>query len=437
VANRDRVATLAHHGARHLIATTAGMRQALAGTLLVLAALAPCAAQEHPRMSAGAIATDRANFRQCLDRLRGEASARRVSREVFDRETASLTPNMRLIGLQRGGQAEFERPLWDYLAAKVSAARITEGRTLLQRHAALFDRLERSFGVDRFVLTAIWAGESNFGRTMGDASILRSTATLACIGRRQEFYANEFVAALEIVARGDIPSARLRGSWAGAFGHMQFMPTTFRAHAVDADGDGRRDLIASIADGLGSAANKLKTSGWMSDANWGYEVVLPSGFDHRLGASDQRMPIAEWERLGVRRADGAVFPRGGDVANLLLPTGARGPAFLVTQNFHVLRLYNTSDAYAIGIGHLADRLRGGGPILRSWPRDVRSLSRAERMELQRRLTHMGFDTGGTEGRFGARTRDAVRNFQVRAGLLPDGFATEDVLVRLRRHGAGN
>lgn len=314
----------------------------------------------------------------------------------------------------------------------MSDARITEGRRLLASNATLLSRVEAAYGVDGPVLVALWASESHFGRVMGDRPILRTAATLACHGRRQEFFAREFVVALEIVARGDATLERLRGSWAGAFGHMQFLPTTFQAYGVDFDGDGRRDLIGSTADALASAANKLKQVGWQAGRRWGYEVVLPAGFDHRLAASDRRMPVAEWQRLGLARADGQAFPHGADIANLLVPTGARGPAFLVLENFHVLRRYNTSDAYAISIGHLADRIRGGGPFVRPWPRDIRPLSLAERIELQERLTAMGFDTGGTEGRIGARTRDAVRGFQVRAGLLPDGFPTHDVLAALRR-----
>jgi lytic murein transglycosylase len=393
---------------------------------------APARAQtDHPRMTPAAVAADRAAFRACLAALRPEALRAGVAAAVFDRELAAVEPDMRLVDLLRG-QPEFERPIWEYVDGLVTRARLDEARTALARHADLLGRIERAYGVDRFTLVGLWAAESHFGRSMGDRPIVRSTATLACIGRRQEFFRSELLAALHLLSGGDIPSARLRGSWAGAFGHMQFMPSTFRGYAVDFDGDGRRDPIGSVADALASAANKLKGVGWLPDRPWGFEVLLPAGFDYRLAASDRRMTFAEWEGVGVRRPGGRPFERADDVANLLLPAGVHGPAFLVLANFHALRAYNTSDAYAVGVGHLADRLRGAGPIERGWPRHLRPLSRVERVELQQRLTALGLDTGGTEGRIGARTRDAVRGFQLRVGLVPDGFPSHEVLERLRR-----
>lgn len=399
---------------------------------LALAGLSPAArAQtEPPEMQAAALAADRANFRQCLGNLWPQAQARGLQRGLFDRELGGLEPNMRLAELMRA-QPEFERPLWTYIAGAVSQERIAKGRQLIQRHQQMFQRIERDHGVDRQTLVALWAMETNFGATMGDLSVLRSTATLACVGRRKEFFSGELLAALELVQRGDIPAAQLRGSWAGAFGHTQFMPSTFLRHAVDGDGDGRRDLINSLADAFASTARYLRAEGWQPGQTWGYEVRLPQGFDFRQVTSDRRMTIAEWERLGVRRVGDRAFPRGSDVATLGIPAGARGPAFLLLPNYHALRRYNGSEAYAYALGHLADRFKGGGPFVQAWPTGLPPLSRADRLEMQQRLSALGFDVGTVDGKIGGRTRDAVRAFQIRAGMVADGFPTQDVLRRLR------
>jgi lytic murein transglycosylase len=410
------------------------MRRALA--LLLALAATPAFAQEHPEMTPAAIAADRANFGRCIAAAGAEAARAGVPQALIDREIAGLQPEMRLIENMRS-QPEFERPLWAYIAHMVNDARVAEGRRQLQRHQALLQRIEAQTGVDRYTLVALWGVETNFGAAMGSTPILRSVGTLACVGRRKEFFRGEFVAALRILARNDIAPPDLVGSWAGAFGHTQFMPSTFFNHAVDGDGDGRRNLVRSLPDALASTANMLRRDGWERGKTWGYEVVLPQGFDFRLAGGDRRMTVADWRARGVRRAGGRDFPRDDDMANLVVPTGARGPAFLVMANYHAIRRYNGSEAYAFALGHLADRLRGGGGFVQAWPTGTRMLTRLERMEMQRRLTELGFDTGGADGKIGQRTRDALRAFQIRAGLVPDGFPTAEMLGRLRTRTASN
>jgi lytic murein transglycosylase len=292
--------------------------------------------------------------------------------------------------------------------------------------------MERAYGVDRAIVAAIWGVESKYGTMGGERPVLRSTATLACIGRRRDFFRGEFLATLEILQRGDIAPDRLVGSWAGAFGPTQFMPTSFLRYAVDFDGDGRRDVVDSIADVIASTANNLKTDGWVRGQSWGYEVVLPQGFDYRLADSSRQMNVRQWQNLGVRRADGKPLLRPADRASLLLPAGARGPAFLTLDNFRVIMKYNPAEAYALAIGHLADRLHGGAPFVQNWPRDERVLTIDERYELQQLLARRGFGIGAPDGRIGPQTRLAIRDFQTSVGQIPDGFASSEVLDRLRQ-----
>jgi membrane-bound lytic murein transglycosylase B len=261
--------------------------------------------------------------------------------------------------------------------------------------------------------------------------VIRSTATLACIGRRQDYFREELLSALEILARGDVRPEHLKGSWAGAFGPTQFMPTSFKRYAVDFDGDGRRDVVASIPDLIASTANNLKKDGWTAGQTWGYEVVVPPGFNFLLADRSRQMTVREWEQAGLRRAGGKPFARHGDQAYLLVPAGAQGPGFLMLPNFRAIMKYNPSEAYAMAIGHLADRLRGGEPFVQPWPRHERVLSRAERYELQQLLARRGYDVGEPDGRLGAKTRVALRQFQASVGSVPDGFASAAILDRLR------
>jgi membrane-bound lytic murein transglycosylase B len=386
----------------------------------------------HPLMTAEAIRAAAANFGTCLENLWPEAARRGVTRATFEANTKGLTPDLRIMDLV-DTQPEFTKSFWDYLDLLVNDARIKRGGEILAQYRAVFDAVEKAYGVDRHIVVAIWGIESNFGTMVGDRPVIRSTATLACVGRRQAYFRDEFLAALEIINRGDISPDRLKGSWAGAFGPTQFMPTSFKRYAVDFDGDGRRDVVDSVPDLVASTANNLKTDGWMPGQTWGYEVTLPAGFNYLLADNAKSMTLREWERLGVVRVGGKAYPRPTDRAYLLIPAGANGPSFLMLNNFRVLMKYNPAEAYALAIGHLADRMRGDGPIVAAWPREERVLMSAERYELQQLLIRRGFDIGGEpNGRINAKSRNAIKRFQVSQGLIPDGFASAEMLERLRQ-----
>jgi membrane-bound lytic murein transglycosylase B len=388
-------------------------------------------ASGHPLMTADAIRAAAANFHTCLEQLWPQAEKRGVSRAVFDAQTAGLTPDLRIMDLL-DAQPEFTKAIWDYLDLLVSDDRIQNGRAMLARHRAIFDAVEKSYGVDRHIITAIWGVESNYGTQVGQRPVVRSTATLACVGRRQDYFREEFLSALEIIARGDVDAARLQGSWAGAFGPTQFMPTSFKKYAVDFDGDGRRDVVDSIPDLIASTANNLKKDGWVTGQTWGYEVVVPEHFNFLLADRARVMTMQEWSRTGISRPAGKAFTRLDDRAYLLVPAGAHGPGFLMLQNFRVIMKYNPSEAYALAIGYLADRLRGGEPFVQQWPRNERVLTRDERLELQQLLANHGYDVGTPDGQLGGRTRAALRQFQATSGFVPDGFASAALLERLRR-----
>jgi len=387
-------------------------------------------ASGHPAMQADAIRVAAAGFRSCLEGLWPLAERRGVPRSAFVAHTAGLTPELQIMDLL-DAQPEFTKSLWEYLDILVNDARIEAGRALLAQHRATFDAVEKAYGVDRHIIAAIWGVESNYGTAIGERSVIRSTATLACIGRRQDFFREEFLSALEILARGDLKPDQLRGSWAGAFGPTQFMPTSFKRYAVDFDGDGRRDVVDSVPDLVASTANNLKKDGWVGGQTWGYEVVVPPGFNYLNLDHSRVLTVREWERAGIHRPGGKSFARKDDKAYLLLPAGAQGPAFLMLQNFRVIMKYNPAEAYALAIGHLADRLRGGGPFAQAWPRHERVLTRAERYELQQLLVQRGYDIGEPDGRLGPRSRTALRAFQIAVGAVPDGFASASILERLR------
>lgn len=390
---------------------------------------APATTASHPDMTPAALARDEANFSRCIAALEPKARAAGVSAAGFRRYTAGLKPDMGIMEKLQT-QPEFSRTAGDYVEMLVSETRIRKGREAMAQNAAVFAEVERRYGVDRYVVAAIWGIETNYGSARGSYPVLQATGTLACVGRRKAYFRDEFVAALRIVDRGDIPESHLRGSWAGAFGLTQFMPTAFQRDAVDFDGDGHRNVVDSVADAMGSTANKLKRGGWQAGRSWGYEVVLPRRFDYLLADKNIRKPMREWAALGIHRPDGRAMPPGDEMAYLLLPAGAKGPAFLMTDNFKAILSYNPADAYALAIGHLADRLRGGGPFVQPWP-DQRALSRNERSELQQRLASRGYNVGTPDGAIGAQTRAAVRDYQVAVGLPPDGMASGEVLDSLR------
>jgi lytic murein transglycosylase len=383
-----------------------------------------------PRMTAAAIRAAAADFRGCLERLWPLAARRGITRATYDVYTASLTPDLRIMDLL-DGQPEFTKSFWDYLDLLVNDTRIEQGRAILQRYRATFDAVERAYGVDRYVIAAIWGVETNYGTQGGDRPVIRSTATLACIGRRQNYFREEFLSAMEILARGDVKPDRLVGSWAGAFGPTQFMPTAFKRYAVDFDRDGRRDVVDSVPDIIASTANNLKKDGWVTGQTWGYEVVVPATFNFMLADRARSMTIRDWERSGITRPGNKPFPRPDDRAFLLIPAGVQGPGFVMLANFRAIMRYNPAEAYALAIGHLADRLRGSPPFAQNWPRYERVLSRDERLELQQLLERHGYDVGEADGHLGAKTRAAIRDFQTRIGRVPDGFASAGVLDQLR------
>ncbi|WP_425316871.1 lytic murein transglycosylase [Stutzerimonas chloritidismutans] len=369
------------------------------------------------------------SFNQWREQFRAEALAAGISAATFDQAFAGVQPDPAVIEADRS-QPEFTRPVWQYLEGAISPQRVRSGRRLLSEHATTLDQIEARYGVDRETLVAVWGLESSFGQIMGDKSVIRSLATLAHEGRRPAFAKSQLIAALEILQHGDVEPQRMRGSWAGAMGQTQFIPTTYNTHAVDFDGDGKRDIWNSSADALASAAHYLQASGWKQGKAWGFEVELPEGFDYALADTEIRKPLAEWRRLGLRNLPGDQEEAS---ASLLLPAGHRGPAFLIMDNFRAILRYNNSSAYALAIGLLAENFQGKGEVAGSWPRGEQPLSRSERLELQERLVAQGFDPGTPDGIIGANTRKAIRGFQQRLGWPADGHPTQELLGRLRAH----
>ena len=325
-------------------------------------------------------------------------------------------------------QSEFGARIWEYLDSAVTTTRISQGQAAMRQHSGLLSRIEERFGVPPEVVVAIWGIETSFGANRGSTPILATLATLAKDGRRGAYFEEQLIDALKIVQAGDISPQAMIGSWAGAFGHTQFMPSSYLTYAVDFSGNGRRDVWGTDpADALASAANYLARRGWTRGQPWAVEVSLPNGFD--LGATGQRQSADAWGRAGLRPAAGGALASG--MSRLILPGGARGPAFLAYDNYDVLKEYNISDAYVLALGHLSDRLRGGGALRGQWPRGDRALNLSERTELQRRLNELGHDTGGIDGRIGPATVAAVQAWQRAVGIPPDGYVNAEILARLR------
>jgi lytic murein transglycosylase len=380
-------------------------------------------------LSASAFA--QAEFRSCLSGLRGQAAAHGVSCATFDTATRALEPDLTILPLM-DNQPEFKTPIWDYLGALVDDERVQDGRAAMRQWSQALAAAEARYGVDRHVIAGVWGVESNFGKDIDGRPLVQSLATLSCYGsRRRDYFAGELMATLKIIEKGDIAPASLRGSWAGAFGHTQFMPSTFQRLAVDLDGDGRRDVVDSVPDAVGSTANFLRKAGWQSNLPWGYEVRLPEGFAAgQLGRKNKR-PLASWAALGVTRIDGR--PLSGDYpAGIIAPAGLNGPAFVVTKNFDAVYSYNAAESYGLAIALLGDRLKGQPGIRTAWPTDDPPLTRADRRELQRLLTARGYDVGEPDGRIGSKTREALKDVERRIGLEPRGRPGGKVLEALRR-----
>ncbi len=370
-----------------------------------------------------------ARFDAWLRDFRTRALREGITARVFDTAMAGIRPNDEI--LQREAhQPEFSRPIWAYLDSAVSQARIDNGRRALSRYRTLLGEIEARYGVEREVVVAVWGLESSFGELRGRTPILPALATLAISSRRADFYEEQLIGALRIIQAGDVDASHMVGSWAGAMGHTQFIPTSYLAYAVDFRGDGRRDIWSDDpTDSLASTAAYLADHGWQRGQPWGIEVTIPSNFNPRLANTSR--DVGEWTRLGVRPQRGASLPRTGE-ATLMFPAGSRGPAILAFRNFRVIKRYNNADAYAIAIGHLADRLRDGPGFVASWPRDDRPLSRPEREELQQHLARAGHYDGDIDGRVGSGTLAAVRDWQAQNGLAPDGYVSLALLERMRR-----
>jgi len=365
--------------------------------------------------------------------FRKEALAAGIRADLFDRAFIGVSPDMSVIKADRS-QPEFTRPVWEYLDGALSPLRVNKGKTLIQQNAQILQSIEQRYGVDREALVAVWGMESNFGQFQGTKSVINSLATLAYEGRRPGFAHAQLIAALQILQQGDIAPEKMLGSWAGAMGQTQFIPTTYNTHAVDVDGDGRRDIWGSSTDALASTAHYLQSSGWQRGQPWGFEVELEEGFDYSLADGTIRKPLSEWIRLGVSTYDGMPIPPGDQQlpAALLLPAGYRGPAFLVFDNFRAILKYNNSSSYALAVGLLSERFKGGGLVYGQWPKDDLPLSRTERIELQTLLAQHQYDAGTPDGIIGANTRKAIRSAQQSLGWPADGYPTHQLLENLRK-----
>ncbi|RUR31886.1 lytic murein transglycosylase [Vreelandella nanhaiensis] len=367
-----------------------------------------------------------ANFSQWLVEFRRHAAAQGISEATLASALNDVRYRDRVIELDRY-QPEFVRPIWEYLDSATSDTRVNNGREKLEANRQTALEMQQRFGVPAEIIVAIWGIESNYGSNFGDFSTIEALATLAYDGRRRDFARGELLAALRIIDQGDISAERMKGSWAGAMGHTQFIPSSFEAYAIDGDNDGNRDIWGSIPDVMASTANYLAKAGWQTGEPWGVEVVLPASFDY---AQTERRSSAEWASQGVRALQGEL-PEF-DSAAVVVPAGAKGPAFLVGPNFRAILRYNNATSYALAVATLADKIAGREGIQQAWPRDEATLTRDEVKELQQHLNEAGYSVGGADGVMGPNSRAGLRAFQRDQGLTPDAFATQSLLERLRQ-----
>ena len=365
-----------------------------------------------------------------IDAFQLRARAAGITQQTLDSALTGLIYDTDVIRRDRN-QSEFTKTIWDYLDTAVSDLRIENGRKALAAQGNALEQIEAKYGVEKEVVAAIWGLESAYGTFRGSDQVVTSLATLAYDARRAAFFEGELLDALRILQSGDTTPARMTGSWAGAMGHTQFMPSSFQKYAVDFTGSGKRNIWDDDPrDALASTAAYLKHFGWTKGQPWGVEVTLPEGFDYLLASRELKNLPRVWAGLGVSGVDGQLVPDHGP-ASILLPGGAKGAAFMIFDNFSVLERYNTADAYVIGVGHLSDRIKGDKAISHNWPREDRALSFDERIELQTRLRAAGFDTQKIDAKIGPLTIKAVRAFQQARGLVPDGYASLRLLERLR------
>jgi len=378
------------------------------------------------------------NFQQCVANLRSQAISSGVSGSTYDRYTQNLTPDYSVIE-KLNYQPEFSTPIWDYLSGLVDEERVQLGRQKLVQHRDVLNRVAATYGVSAETVVAVWGVESNFGDIAGSYPLLQALGTLSCEGRRQSYFRGEFFTTMRILQRGDLTEQQMKGSWAGAFGHTQFMPSTYEELAVDFDGDGRRDLVSSTTDALASTANFLKKRGWQTGMPWGFEVRIPEGMSISDEGRRNKKSLSSWVSRGVVRADGSPLIQGNlsdsSSAGLMAPAGVNGPVFLVFKNFDAIYSYNAAESYALAIAHLSDRLQGQGGFSKAWPTDDAGTSRAERREIQQFLLNKGYDIGAADGLIGDKTRQAIRQEQNRLGLSPTGRAGQQILRAFRNENA--
>lgn len=378
------------------------------------------------------------NFQSCLANLRSQAIAAGVSGTTYDRYTQNLTPDYSVID-KLNYQPEFSTPIWDYLSGLVDEERVELGKQKLAQYRDVLNRASQTYGVPPETIVAVWGVESNFGDISGKYPLLQALGTLSCEGRRQSYFRTEFFATMRILQRGDLTEDQLKGSWAGAFGHTQFMPSTYERLAVDFDGDGRRDLVSSTVDALASTANFLNKAGWQAGMPWGFEVKVPQGMSIDGEGRRSKKALSSWSARGVTRIDGSPLVQGAlsssTSAGLMAPAGVNGPVFLVFKNFDAIYSYNAAESYGLAIAHLSDRLKGARPFATSWPTDDPGTSRAERREIQQFLINRGYDIGAVDGLIGDKTRVAIRQEQTRLGLNPTGRAGQQILRAFRQEQA--
>lgn len=369
-------------------------------------------------------------FDEWLQRFKARAIRNGIPESVYDRAVRDVKFNPYVIKMDRN-QAEFTKPVWDYLDVAVSDARVRDGKRAKSRHKNLLQQIEQKYGVDHEIVLAIWGLESAYGKRKGDIPVIEALATLAYDGRRRKFFEGQLISALKILSSGDIAPGKMVGSWAGAMGHTQFIPTSYQSFAQDFDRDGKRNIWGrDPGDSLASTAHYLARHGWRKNQPWGVEVMIPEGFDYARGLDPKKRPVGYWNRMGVRTVTGEPVPNYGR-SKIIMPGGAGGPAFVVFHNFHVIERYNTADAYVLAVGHLGDRIRGGGSIKHDWPRHEKTLDSSQLRDLQRRLNAEGFGPLGVDGILGPETIASIRRYQGSAGLVQDGFPTLSLLNRLR------
>ncbi|MDR6869162.1 lytic murein transglycosylase [Bosea sp. BE125] len=366
-----------------------------------------------------------ASFEAFLKGLWPQAQARGISRATFDLAFRGVTPDASIAALTKK-QSEFTAPIWGYLNSALGGTRIPRGRDAATENAGVLAQVEARYGVPKEVVLGIWGMETNYGSFKGDKDTIRCLATLAQIRYRGDFFRDELLTALELIEKGHVERAELRGSWAGAMGHTQFMPSSYMKYAVDWTGDGHADIWTSTSDALASTANYLKGYGWVPGLPWGLEVTLPERFDYRINKTS----FSSFAAAGVRRADGRPLPASGE-ARLFFPAGHRGPVMLLTENFDVIKKYNSSDAYALAVGHLGDRIMGRPAIQADWPVQAPRLDKTGLQEVQRRLKAVGLYNHDADGRIGSGTREAVRQYQLKTGEIADGYPTPALLAKMR------